>query len=342
MSVLSDIDARSRAVFGKIVEAYIESGEPVGSRTLSRDSELNVSPATIRNVMADLTELGLLHAPHVSAGRMPTETGMRLFVDGLLQIGDLTREEREAIDASAGEGAMEDVLAKAASQLSGLTHSASLVVAQKSESALRHIEFIATSPGEALVVLVAEDGGVENRVIKTPVDLPSSALTMAGNYLSSRLRGRTMTEARAEILRELTTNRAELDALTSRLVREGVADLSGGAEPSLIVRGRGHLLDEATEQDLERVRMLFDDLERKQEVIDLLNAASDGEGVKIFIGSENRLFSLSGSSVIVAPYRDKSQKIVGALGVIGPTRLNYARVIPIVDYTAEVVTRLLK
>ena len=342
MSVLSDIDARSRDIFRKIVEAYIETGDPVGSRTLSRDEALNVSAATIRNVMADLTELGLLHAPHVSAGRMPTEMGMRLFVDSLLQVGDLSSEERNAIDGGASEGDAADVLEAAASRLSGLTHSASLVVAQKSEAPLRHLEFISTAPGEALVVLVSDAGNVENRVIQTPEDLPASSLVMAGNYLSARLRGRTMGEAREEILRELESNRAELDALTAKLVRDGVADVSGGGEQSLIVRGRGHLLDEATKQDLERVRMLFDDLERKQGVIDLLNAATDGEGVKIFIGSENRLFSLSGSSVIVAPYRDKSHNIVGALGVIGPTRLNYAKVIPIVDYTAEVVSRLLK
>lgn len=342
MSILSDIDARSRAVFAKIVESYIETGDPVGSRTLSRDDGLNVSPATIRNVMADLAELGLLHAPHVSAGRVPTEVGMRLFVDSLLQIGDLSSEERHAIDAGSNEGDGPSVLEQAAARLSGITHSASLVVAQKSEAPLRHLEFINTAPGEALVVLVSEDGSVENRVIKTPTDLPASGLVMAGNYMSSRLRGRTISEARDVILRELSENRAELDTLTAQLVKDGVADLAGGAEQSLIVRGRGHLLDEATEQNLERVRMLFDDLERKQDVIDLLNAATDGEGVKIFIGSENRLFSLSGSSVIVAPYRDKSQKIVGVLGVIGPTRLNYAKVIPIVDYTAEVVSRLLK
>lgn len=342
MSILSEIDARSRDVFRKIVETYIETGEPVGSRTLSRDASLGVSPATIRNVMADLSELGLLHAPHVSAGRLPTEFGMRLFVDSLLQIGDLSEAERHAIDAAGAEEGGASVLEIAAARLSGLTNSASLVVAQKSEKPLRHLEFIATAPGEALVVLVADDGDVENRVIKTPSDLPPSALTMAGNYLSARLRGRTVSEARQEILGELSSNRAELDALTAKLVEAGVADYAAGSERSLIVRGRGHLLDEATEQDLERVRMLFDDLEKKQEVIELLTAAAEGEGVKIFIGSENRLFSLSGSSVIAAPYRDKSRNIVGVLGVIGPTRLNYARVIPIVDYTAEVVSRLLK
>ena len=347
MGGISDIDARAREVFRKIVETYLETGEPVGSRTLSRDEGLDVSAATIRNVMSDLTELGLLHAPHVSAGRLPTQTGIRLFVDSLLQIGDISPDERRAIEQSAHEvgardAGVSDVLEDVASRLSGLTQSASLVLANTSEPPLRHIEFIATAPGEALVILVADDGSVENRVIKTPLDLPASALTMAANYLSARLRGRTMSEARDHVLTELHHEQAELDALTAKLVRDGVAEIAQGGEQSLIVRGRAHLLDEAAEQDLERVRMLFDDLERKQGLIDLMNASIQGEGVKIFIGSENQLFSLSGSSMIVAPYKDQSKRVVGVLGVIGPTRLNYAKVIPIVDYTAEAVSRLLK
>ena len=342
MSLLNEIDERSREVFRRIVEAYIEFGEPVGSRTLSRDGDFGISAATIRNVMADLTDAGLLHAPHISAGRLPTELGMRLFVDSILQVGGLSDEERSAIEMEAQNDDAGTVLEKAASALSGMTQTASLIVAQKAEARLRHIEFIATAPGEALVVLVSENGAVENRVMKTPKDLPSSSLTTAANFLSARVRGRTLTQAREEILKELTNSKAELDELSARLVADGVADIAQGGKQSLIVRGRGHLLDEATAQDLERVRMLFDDLERKQDVIDVLNAAGEGEGVKVFIGSENRLFSLSGSSVIAAPYRDGSNNIVGVLGVIGPTRLNYARVVPIVDYTAEMVSRLIK
>ncbi len=342
MSVLNDIDARSREIFRQIVESYLRLGEPVGSRTLSQDPRIGVSAATVRNVMADLTDIGLLHAPHVSAGRLPTEYGLRLFVDSLMQVSDLSEQERRAIDSGEAQEEGASVLEQAAAKLSGLTQTASLVVAPKHEAPLRHIEFVATSPRQALVVLVFEDGRVENRLIDTPEGLPASALISAGNYLSARLRGRTIRETRDEILEELKSRRAELDELTSRLVQDGVAEVSGGERSSLIVRGRGRLLDEAAGADLERVRMLFDDLERKQEVIDLLNAAREGEGVRIYIGSENRLFSLSGSSVIVAPYRDQSRKIVGVLGVIGPTRLNYARVIPIVDYTAEVVSRMLK
>ncbi|HNR76304.1 MAG TPA: heat-inducible transcriptional repressor HrcA [Parvularculaceae bacterium] len=342
MSVLNDIDARAREIFRQIVEAYLESGEPVGSRTLSHDPRIAASAATIRNVMADLTDLGLLHAPHISAGRLPTEFGLRLFVDSLLQLGDLSEDERRAFDIAAEEEDAGTVLEQAAAKLSGLTRSASLVVAPKAEAPLRHIEFVATSPGQALVVLVFEDGRVENRIMATPEGLPASALIAAGNYLSARLRGRTISETRDQILKEIETNKAALDDLTARLVREGVAEFSSGERASLIVRGRGHLLDETAAHDLERVRMLFDDLERKRDVIDVLNAAKEADGVKIFIGSENRLFSLTGSSVVAAPYRDADRNIVGVLGVIGPTRLNYARVIPIVDYAARSLSRRLK
>ncbi len=342
MKTLGDIDERSREIFRRIVETYLMTGEPVGSRTLSQDQEISVSAATIRNVMADLADIGLLHAPHISAGRLPTELGLRLFVDGLMQVGELTEEERRAIDTDAASGGLETVLEDAASRLSGLTQTASLVVAQHSDAPLRQIEFVGVGPGKALAVIVFDDGRIENRVLETPADLPSSSLVAAGNYLNARLRGKSLGETRARILEEIETNRAELDELTAKLVRQGVADIAGGEDWSLIVRGRGHLLDDTALGDIERVRMLFDDLERKRDVIDLLNAAKSGPGVKIFIGSENKLFSLSGSSVIAAPYRDESRKIVGVLGVIGPTRLNYAKVIPIVDYTAEVVSRMLK
>jgi heat-inducible transcriptional repressor len=342
MNLIDDIDQRSREIFRRLVETYLQTGEPVGSRTLSHDKTIAVSAATIRNVMADLTDLGLLHAPHVSAGRLPTEMGLRLFVDGLMQVGELTDDERRAIESESRAGDIESLLEEAASRLSGLTHTASLIVTQKADAPLRQIEFVQTAPGKALVVMVYEDGRVENRVIETPQDLPISALIAAGNYLNARLRGRTLNETRSTILDEIQTNRAELDELTARLVREGVADMAGGDNWTMIVRGRGNLLEDHAAQDIERVRMLLNDLERKREVIDLLTAAKEGEGVKVFIGSENRLFSLSGSSIIAAPYRDENRKIVGVLGVIGPTRLNYARVVPIVDYTAEVLSRMLK
>ena len=341
MSILNDIDSRAREVFRQIVETYLNSGEPVGSRTLSQNRSLGVSAATIRNVMADLTDLGLLQAPHISAGRLPTEMGLRLFVDSMMQIGDLTDDERRALDISTADGEGASILEQAAARLSGLSKSASLVVAPKIEASLRHIEFVALSPGQALAVLVYDDGRVENRMMATPEGLSPSALVSASNYLSARLRGKTIGEMSAVILTEIRSSQAALDDLTASLVEAGVAEFSGSERASLIVRGRGRLLDETEAADLERVRMLFDDLERKREVIDVLQAANSAEGVKVYIGSENQLFSMSGSSVIVAPYKDRSNRIVGVLGVIGPTRLNYARVVPLVDYTADVVSRIL-
>lgn len=340
------MDDRSREIFRKLVQTYLDTGEPVGSRTLSHDGTIDLSAASIRNVMADLTDMGLLYAPHISAGRMPTERGLRMFVDGVMEIGDLPPEERRVIEEqlSGGGKTLEDALTEASAMLSGLTHGAGLVVTPKADSALKHIEFVATGPGQALVVMVSDDGKVENRIVDTPTGLPPSALAEATNYLNARLRGRTLGEARAEILCEIESEKAALDALTKKLVEAGVADWSAagaGDQGSLIVRGRSNLLEDGAE-DIERVRMLFDDLEQKQGVMELLEAAKDGEGVRIFIGSENRLFSLSGSSVVAAPYRDARQQIVGVVGVIGPTRLNYARVIPMVDYTAEVIGRLLK
>ena len=342
---------RPREVFRHLVEAFLTSGEPVGSRTLSQRLPLTLSPASIRNVMADLEAMGLLYAPHTSAGRAPTEKGLRLFVDGLLEIGELAPDERVAIEARmSGSGrAVEDVLTQATSLLSGLSNCAGLVVSSKQDSALKHIEFVAVAPGKAMVVMVSDDGQVENRLIDTPIGLPPSALTEASNYLNARLRGRTLDAARAEVLLELEGERAELDQLTAKIVAEGLATLStSGAslrnseEKVLIVRGASHLLDTVEAQiDIERVRNLFEDIERKNDLIRLLELAREGDGVRIFIGSENRLFSLSGSSIVAAPYQNSQGKVIGVIGVLGPTRLNYGRIIPMVDHTAKVVGRLL-
>jgi heat-inducible transcriptional repressor len=341
---------RPREVFRHLVEAFLSSGEPVGSRTLSQRLPLTLSPASIRNVMADLETMGLLYAPHTSAGRAPTEKGLRLFVDGLLEVGELAPDERVAIEArmsGTGRG-IEEVLTQATTLLSGLSNCAGLVVSSKQDSLLKHIEFTAIAPGKALVVMVSEDGQVENRLIDTPLGLPASAMAEASNYLNARLRGRTLDAARAEVLEELVGERAELDTLTAKIVAEGLATLSGPAGNAddsgkvLIVRGTSHLLDSVEARtDIERIRTLFEDIERKNDLIRLLELAKDGDGVRIFIGSENRLFSLSGSSIIAAPYANSAGKIVGVIGVLGPTRLNYGRIIPMVDHTAKVVGRLL-
>jgi len=345
---LAALNERSREIFRHIVESYLATGEPVGSRNLARLLPITLSPASVRNVMSDLEQLGLIFAPHTSAGRLPTELGLRFFVDALMQIGDLTESDRRSIEAQvAGTGSgksLETVLTEASQTLSGLTRSAGVVLTAQANVRLKHIEFVRLEPERALAVLVAEDGQVENRVLNVPAGVPTSALVEAGNFLNARIRGKTLAELRVEIEAAQVAGQAELDQLTQKIVAAGLASWSGGEseERKLIVRGHANLLDDLHAlDDLERVRSLFDALETKRGVIDLLGRAERGDGVRIFIGSENKLFSLSGSSTIVAPYRDSKGSIVGVIGVIGPTRLNYARVIPMVDYTARIVSQLL-
>jgi heat-inducible transcriptional repressor len=343
-SALQELDERSREIFRRIVEEYVDTGEPVGSRTLSRRLTQNLSPATIRNVMADLQDAGLLYAPHTSAGRVPTDAGLRVFVNGLLEIGNLTPEERKAIDARcAAEGrSFNQVLEEASSTLAGLSHSAGVVLAPKTEGALKHVEFVPIGGNRALVVLVTTSGLVENRIIDLPADVPAATLTQATNYLNARLAGGSLAEARASIQRDLEARRAELDELTRKVVEAGLATWAGeGKGGYLIVRGQSKLLDDVTALgDLERIRQLFETLETREAMAKLLEIAHDAEGVQIFIGAESALFGMSGCSVVISPFKDQNERIIGALGVIGPTRLNYARVIPMVDYTAKLVGRL--
>lgn len=340
------MDRRSRDIFREIVQAYLDTGEPVGSRTISRRG-VALSPASIRNIMSDLAEMGLIDSPHTSAGRMPTHAGLRIFVDSLLQIGEPAEDDKRAIEARlAGSGRrMENVLSEASELLSGVVGGAGIVATPANDAPIRHIEFVRVSAEQALAVIVADNGDVENRLLALPAGLPASALTEAGNYLNARMKGHTLAQARETVLTELRSRRAALDQTAARLVEDGLAQWSG-EDPvrgrSLIVRGRANLLEDArASEDLERVRDLFAELERSENLLNVLDTARDAEGVRLFIGSENPLFSLSGSAMIVAPYMNADRKIVGALGVIGPTRLNYARVIPMVDYTAQVVSRLL-
>jgi heat-inducible transcriptional repressor len=344
-SPINELTERSREVFRLIVDGYVATGEPIGSRTLSRLLGQNLSPATIRNVMADLEEAGLLYAPHTSAGRLPTEAGLRLFVHGLLEVGRLAEEERRSIESLcvARGKSLPQALEEAITALSGLSHCAGVVVAPKQDRPLKHLEFVHLGPGRALVVLVTEDGLVENRVIEVPLGLPPAALTSAGNYLNARLIGRTIEEARAEIQAEIDSHQVQLDELTSRLVAAGLASWAGEDKGSaLIVRGQANLLDDVTAlADLERLRTLFEMLETRETVLRLLDASKQGEGVQIFIGAESHLFAVAGCSMVIAPYQNSREQIVGAIGVIGPTRINYARIIPMVDYTAKVIGRLI-
>jgi heat-inducible transcriptional repressor len=341
---ISDLTDRARDVFRLVVDSYVATGSPVGSKTLAQASGLNLSPASIRNVMQELEELGLLASPHTSAGRLPTERGLRLFVDGMMQALEPSAEERAAIESRAGGGGpVEEALAATTAALSGLSACAGLVMVPKRELRLRSIGFVPLSPSQAMAVLVSEDGSVENRVLDLPAGMNPSALVEAGNYMSATLGGLTLVEARARIDREIAAGRVAIDGAARGLVEQGLAVWSedGERRPVLIVRGQGRLIDAAAAADLDRVRDLLDDLEGKQEVAGLLDSASAGDATRIFIGAENKLFALSGSSVIARPFRGADGRVVGVVGVIGPTRLNYARVVPIVDFTAATLARLM-
>ena len=345
---LSVLNARSQDIFRKIVERYLETGSPVGSRDLSRMLQVGLSPASVRNVMADLEDLGLIAAPHTSAGRAPTQEGLRFFVDAMLEVGAVDERERSQIAKQIEgqhRGQVEDVLTEASQLLSGLSQGAGVVIATKSDIVLRHIEFVRLDATRAMAILVGQDGQVENRIMDIPPGLTASALTQAGNYLAHHVVGRTIAEARKALAALRAEQRAELDELTQKLVDAGIATLaqaSPASQPTVIVRGRANLINDAmASDDLLRMRQLFDELESKDGLLDLLGDAEKAEGVRIFIGSENKLFSLSGSSVILSPYKDANDKVVGVLGVIGPTRLNYARIVPVVDYTANVISAMM-
>lgn len=344
--LIDEMNERSREVFRRVVETYLATGGPVGSRTLTRDMSEKVSAATIRNVMQDLEYMGLLDSPHISAGRIPTQEGLRMFVDGLLEVSDLESSDREMIDATLASNS-DDVAAaldRIGSALSGVTHGASLVLAPKREAPIKHIEFVSLAPERALVVLVFADGHVENRIFVPPPGQTPSSMREAANFLNAMIEGRTLSDLQGVVSKEIERRRREIDDLAKQLVESGLAVWDGESDSyeRLIVRGRSNLLDsDAQEEDLSRIRSLFDDLERKRDIAEFLELADEGEGVRIFIGSENKLFSLSGSSLVVSPYMNADRKIIGAVGVIGPTRLNYGRIVPIVDYTAQLVGRLL-
>ncbi len=342
-SLLHEMNDRSREVFRRVVESYLETGEPVGSRTLTRALSEKVSAATIRNVMQDLEFMGLLDSPHASAGRLPSQMGLRLFVDGMMEIDAVNSTDRAAIDQTLGNDDPETgvLLDRVSTALSSITRGASLVLMPKHEAPIRHIEFVSLGSDRALVVLVFADGHVENRIFTPPPGQTPSSMREAGNFLNAMAEGKTLAELRGHLSQQINVRRRELDVLAAELVESGIA-LWGAeaADPRLIVRGRANLLDREA-ADLDRIRVLFDDLERKRDIVEFLELTERGEGVRIFIGSENKLFSLSGSALVVSPYMNADRKIVGAVGVIGPTRLNYGRIVPIVDYTAQLVGRVL-
>jgi heat-inducible transcriptional repressor len=345
-TALDEMNDRSREVFRRVVEGYLVNGDPVGSRTLTRDFSEKVSAATIRNVMQDLEYMGLLGSPHVSAGRIPTQMGLRMFVDGMIEIGDPTDIDREKIDATMGDNGADvgGILDRVGSALSGVTKGASLVLTPKHEAPIKHIEFVSLSQDRALVVLVFSDGHVENRLFTPPPGQTPSSMREAANFLNSLVEGKTISELQRTITNEINQRRQEIDILARQLVESGLALWQGDGEhpERLIVRGRSNLINaEGEAENVELIRQLFDDLERKRDIAEFLELADGGDGVRIFIGSENKLFSLSGSSLVVSPYMNADRKVIGAVGVIGPTRLNYGRIVPIVNYTAQLVGKLI-
>jgi heat-inducible transcriptional repressor len=343
------LDERTGEIFRRIVETYLESGEPLGSRSLSRLLPMSLSPASVRNVMSDLEDLGLIYSPHISAGRLPTQLGLRFFVDAFMQMGNLSVEDRASIDrqvrAADRDQPVESLMTATSNMLSGMSRGAGLVITAKTDPVLKHVEFIRLAPTKALAVLVGDHDQIENRIIELPAGITGSQLTEAANFLNAHLAGQTLDDVRTQVRSIKEQVRTELDVLSRDLVERGLALWSGASDDGkptrLIVRGRSNLLEGlGAQEDLDRLRMLFDDLERKDSLLEILNLAESGSGVRIFIGSENKLFSLSGSSLIVAPYRDGDERIIGAVGVIGPTRLNYSRIVPMVDYTAQLMSRM--
>ncbi|MBF9019306.1 heat-inducible transcriptional repressor HrcA [Rhodobacterales bacterium HKCCA1058] len=344
--ILAELNERSREVFRRVVEGYLSTGEPVGSRSLTRNMTEQISAATIRNVMQDLEYLGLLDSPHISAGRVPTHLGLRMFVDGLLEVTELGEDDKTHLDATvqSNSDTVSTALDRIGKALSGITHGASLVLAPKHEAPIKHVEFVSLSTEKALVVLVFADGHVENRLFTPPPGLTLSAMREAANFVNAWAEGRTVTDLRAVMEQEVKTRRREIDEIAKSLIEQGLAiwENSGHRGERLIVRGRANLLDNAPEiADLEQIKSLFDDLERKRDIAEFLDLTDRGDGVRIFIGSENKLFSLTGSSLVVSPYMNSERKIIGAVGVIGPTRINYGRIVPIVDYTAQLVGKLI-
>ena len=344
--ILEEMNNRSREVFRRVVEGYLSDGEPVGSRTLSRDFSEDISAATIRNVMQDLEFLGLLGSPHTSAGRIPTQLGLRMFVDGILEVSEVDKNDRKKIDKIVSDetNQVENILDDISTTLSGVTQGASLVLTPKREAPIKHVEFLPLSANQALVVLVFADGHVENRLFKPPPGQTPSSMKEAANFLNAIMEGNTLSEAKKLIKNEIDYRRQELDTLARDLVQSGLALWEDTEErhERLIVKGRSNLLSESAQQeDLDRIKNLFDDLERKRDIADFLELTEKGEGVRIFIGSENKLFSLTGSSLVVSPYMNSDKKVIGAVGVIGPTRLNCGRIVPIVDYTAQLVGKLI-
>lgn len=343
---MQELNERTRQILRLVVDAYVETGAPVGSKMISQKLGMKLSPATIRHAMVELEELGLLYSPHTSAGRLPTDTGLTVFVEGLLEVNNIAAADRQKIEQELqgikGQ-ALPNILEQTSSFLSGLSSCAGLVLAPKTESTIKQVEFVLLAPGRALAVLVGVTGTVENRMLEVPLEVTATSLQRAANYLNSRIVDKTLPQAIDQIRTELKNHQGQLDALTAKVVESGIASLtpqeSGG---HFFVKGQAHLLEDITAiEDLERIQALFAALEAKETMLKILQATAQADGVKIFIGAENKLFNHAGCTLIVSPYTNQDAQVVGAIGVIGPTRLNYGRIIPVVNYTSQLISKIM-
>lgn len=343
---MRDLGGRSLEIFKSLVEIYVDQGGPVGSKTLSEHLETSLSSATIRNIMVDLEDAGLLYSPHTSAGRIPTVKGLRFFVDGLLEQKELTQEERSQLErhASRNNKNLDEIIADTSHVLADLSHCASLVLAPTIDHVrIKHIEFLPLSDGKGLVVLVSNEGTIENRIITLPEGITVSQLQSASRFINAHLVDHTLEESMGWIQKALLQDRHQLDALSQLLVQQGLAiSIGGDDEGSLIVHGQSQLLKSIqTIEELDQIKHLFITLERKETASKLIQSSLGADGVKIFIGAEHELFQKSGCSMIVSPYKNEMQQIVGLIGVIGPMHMNYRRIIPLVNYSAKLISKLL-
>lgn len=335
-----DLDLRARRVLRTLIAQYLVDGEPVGSRTLAKSSGLHVSPATIRNIMSDLEDVGLVSSPHTSAGRVPTPRGLRLFVDSLIELKPLPAEEMARLQSEMPRqpATTRDLLDSTSVLLSAVTHFVGVVtVPRQADFPLRHIDFVALPDARVLVILVFADNQVQNRVVQLAKPLPASTLGQAANYLNSHFVGLRLDDIRAHLLRELRAAGSELNRMLSNAVDLAAASFAPDGEADVVLSGQTNLMGYQELSDLDRLRDLFDTFQRKRDLLQLMEICARAPGVRLFIGEESGYSALDGCSVVTAPY-GASGRVLGSVGVIGPTRMAYAKVIPVVQATADLLS----
>jgi len=340
-----ELSDRSKQIFKSVVETYLETGSPSGSETILKKGGVNLSSSSIRLILANLQKEGLLFAQHTSAGRLPTDKGIRFFVDGLLEFGRLTQDERDNIKQQclAKGTSFQEVLDEASKVISGLSSHTCIVVAPKNQNSIKHIEFIRLNSSQVMSIIASANGQIENRIIDDGGVYTDNILREISNYLNAKYLNKSIGEIKRNIQLEINNSKGRLEVLSQNLVQKGILEIAPNSEnPYIFLHGQSNLLeDEIISKDLDQIRKLFDEIENKTNFLEILENTNSAKGVQIFIGSQNFLFKHSGLSMIMAPYKDKDQKIIGAIGVMGPTRLNYAKIVPLVDYTSKIIGKVL-